>query len=293
MLSIDKSDRAYSRRFTVSLGVALTAPRFAPSPERAWRLTVSLFGLLGIGTLPMQWTYASEAELGEALASCAALLRQVLAQFEPEALKLQNAYRRRFEEFPGPRPVSAREAHAAALPLARTLAPDAALIRIRSCGMYGVSPPGFSLPPALARPVSQGRLCDRGAWLLTFYSRQRQETVHVELPARGEIQVLHQHAPHGRHWPSDTDQVMRDGWLDSTDAYEVARVAAQAAAPDRRIGDVGHYELASRADPAAGLPALAALPLLRDGMFRMTQEWRLALEHTGNPGSPTVRGTAV
>ena len=37
--------------------------------------------------------------------------------FEPEAAVMQNAYKRRLEEFAGPRQIGAREAYEAALPL--------------------------------------------------------------------------------------------------------------------------------------------------------------------------------
>jgi len=34
-------------------------------------------------------------------------------------------------------------------------------------------------------------------------------------------------APAGRHWPSDVDQIMRDGWMDSDEAARAALAAAQ------------------------------------------------------------------
>jgi len=131
--SIDKRARAYSRKFAAALGLALAMPRFAPTPDRPMHLAVNLFEFFGIGPLPMQWTYSTAAELEEALQSCSQLLTQVLAKFEPAALAMREAYRRRVDEFQGPRHWSAREAHAVALPLAREYAVDAALIRWAPC----------------------------------------------------------------------------------------------------------------------------------------------------------------
>jgi len=66
-LSIEKRGKAFSKKFTVGLGVGLTSPRFAPTQDRRFRLPVSLFRLFGIWPLPMQWTYHTEADLHEAL----------------------------------------------------------------------------------------------------------------------------------------------------------------------------------------------------------------------------------
>jgi hypothetical protein len=50
----------------------------------------------------MQWTYYTEEDLHEALRGAAALVKQVLSIFEPEAAKMQRANARRIGEFEGP-----------------------------------------------------------------------------------------------------------------------------------------------------------------------------------------------
>jgi hypothetical protein len=280
-LNIDKRARAYSRKFTAGLGLALASPRFAPSPDSAMHLGVNIFEFFGIGPLPMQWTYSTAEELEEALQACSQLLTKILALFEPEALTMREAYRRRIEEFPGPRHWSAREAHAAALPRARGYAPDAALIRLNSTAISEAFPARFELTlPAL---IEQGRLAEHGGWRLIYHSRSKQENLHVEVPCRGDIRMLRQDAPHGRQWPSDTDQILEDRWCDSD---EVLRIAQRTAAAMNIPPDLDtRYELSSRADPGAR----AALPLLlRDGMFKMQQAWRIYFVHRGADARTTA-----
>jgi len=273
-ISIDKRARAYSRKFTATLGLAFATPRFAPSPDRAMHLAVNLFEFFGIGPLPMQWTYSTAVELEQALQSCSQLLRQVLAQFEPEAIAMQEAYSRRVEEFQGPRHWSAREAHAAALPLVRAYAIDAALIRLGSMVMPGVFPAGFELDTPVL--TEQGRLAEHGGWRLIYHSRTKQENLHVEVPCHGEIRMLRQDAPHGRQWPSDNDQVLDDCWRDSDEALRIARGRAEAEMHIQSGIDASGYELSSRADPRASTP----FPLpLRDGMFQMEHAWRISFDH--------------
>jgi hypothetical protein len=273
-LSIDKRARASSRAFTTALGLALAAPRFAPSPARAMHLAVNLFEFFGIGPLPMQWTYSTAAELEEALQSCSQLLTQILAQFEPAALAMREAYRRRVEEFPGPRYWSARDAHAAALPLALAYAGDAALIRLVSMVISEAFPAAFALTlPAL---IDQGRLAQHGAWRLIYHSPTKQENLHVEVPCRGDIRMLRQDAPNGRQWPSDNDQVLDDLWRDSDEALCIAREVAAAVMQAPAGIDASGYELSSRAASGAVTPFP---PLLRDGLFKMEQAWRISFDH--------------
>ena len=282
-LSIDKRARAYSRKFTATLGLAFAMPRFAPSPERPMHLAVNLFKFFGIGPLPMQWTYSTAAELEEALQSCSQLLMQILAQFEPEALAMREAYRRPLGEFQGPRYWSAREAHAAALPLARAYAVDAALIRLGSMVISEEFPAGFDLAmPAL---IEQGRLAEHGGWRLIYHSHSKQENLHVEVPCRGEIRMLRQDAPDGRQWPSDNDQVLDDRWRDSDEALRIAQGAAEAVIRTAPGIDAGSYELFSRADPKAITPFP---PSLRDGMFQMEQAWRISFEHRSDDARTTA-----
>jgi hypothetical protein len=274
-VNIDKRARASSRKFTAGLGLALAAPRFAPSRDRAMHLAVNIFEFFGIGPLPMQWTYSTAGELEESLQACTRLLLQILALFEPEALALREAYRRRIEEFPGPRHWSAREAHAAALPRARAYAPDAALIRLNSTAISEAFPAGFELTlPAL---VEQGRLAGQGGWRLIYHSPSKQENLHVDVPCRGDIRMLRQDAPHGRHWPSDTDQILDDGWCDSDEVLRIAQRTA-AAIMDIPPDFDTRYELSSRADPSARAPSPL---LLRDGMFKMEQAWRIYFVQRG------------
>jgi len=119
--------------------VGLTSPRFAPASNQPVKLPVNLFHLFGIGPLPTQWTYRTESDLREALEGCAAVTKKILTLFEPEAVKIQRAYKRRFEEFVGALELSAREAYETALPLIEAWAEDAGLIRVCASSILGPS----------------------------------------------------------------------------------------------------------------------------------------------------------
>jgi hypothetical protein len=90
-LHVDKRPRAFNKKFTIFLGVGLTSPRFAPTPNQPHHFTVNLFRLFGVGPLPMQWPYRTDSDLRKALEGCAAITRKVLAVFEPEAVMMQDA----------------------------------------------------------------------------------------------------------------------------------------------------------------------------------------------------------
>jgi hypothetical protein len=283
-LQVYKRAKPYSRNFTVALGIALASPRFAPEPDRPMHLAVNVFELFGIGPLPMQWTYTTEAELLEALQACADLVNQILTTFEPAVLAMRKAYQRRVEEFAGPRHWSAREAYDATLPLVRTWAVDAALIRLGSTSISGRGLAGFDFP--LPPLHAEGRLALSGGWRMIFHSPEKQENLHVELPCRGLIRQLRLDAPHGRQWPSDEDQIIAAGWLDSIDVLRIARATVETAVHLRLAADASQFELISRANVLAGKPL--RLPL-RDGMFAMEHVWRVSFDHQGE----TRRTTAI
>jgi hypothetical protein len=278
-LQVYKRAKPYSRNFTVALGIALASPRFAPEPNRPMHLAVNVFEFFGIGPLPLQWYYTTEAELLEAFQGCADLLNQILTKFEPAVWAMREAYLRRVEEFAGPRHWSAREAYDAVLPLARSWAVDAALIRLGSTSIAGPSHAGFDIaPPPLH---AEGRLTLYGGWRLIFHSPAKQENLHIEVPCRGLIRQLRLDAPHARQWPSDKDQIIAEGWQDSIDVLRIARTTAETAMQLRSVADASQFELCSRADVLGSSPL--RLPL-RDGMFAMERVWRVSFDHQGETG---------
>jgi hypothetical protein len=285
-LNIDKPSRAFGKKFTVQLGIALCSARFAPTPSRPLHIGVNLFELFGIAPLPLQWAYATEADLVEALAACADVTRGVLGIFEPAVLPMQNAYKRKLEEFSGPREVSARQALDLALPLARAWASDAALIGVNSANLSAAYLPSLGLSmPSLSR---EGCLTADGLWRIRFHSRDRQENLYVEVASRGPLTQSRLDAPHGRHWPSDGDQILRDGWVDSDSALSVAITKARVATEQQDWSEP-HMELSSRANPLAS--KVIAGPM-RDGMFAMEQAWHIRLARRSD-GSRTIATVTV
>jgi hypothetical protein len=271
-LGVDKKPKAFSKEFTIGLGVGLTSPRFAPAPDRPFSLAVNLFHLFGIAPLPMQWTYYTEADLREALQGAATLVKRVLAIFEAQAVKMQRAHERSIEEFAGPRKVSAKEAYELALPLAKAWAEDAGLMRIVSNMISGPYAGSFGIPlPALN---GEGRLEMNGAWWLQFHSRARKENLYVTVPCRGPIRQTILDAPEGRQWPGDGDQIFRDSWIDSVEAIRIARAAAQRMGNRSEAGEIQQFELSSRAN-VANVGTLR--PPFREGMFAMETSWRILL----------------
>jgi hypothetical protein len=281
-LGVDKRPKAFSKEFTIRMGVGLTSPRFAPASNRPFELHVNLFHLFGIGPLPMQWTYYTETDLLEALKGSSLLVKKVLAIFEPAAVQMQHAYKRRLEEFRGPRTLSAREAYDLVLPSAKAWAEDAALTGINSMSISGPYLSGFHV--SLAALNEQGRLASDGGWHLRFHSRRKQENLHVAVPCHGSITQTRLDAPEGRQWPSDTDQVLRDGWLDSIEALRLAKAKARDVSETDTSMDPQLFELASRAN----LVSTGAIQLpLRNGMFVMEPSWRISFSRTAN-GARTI-----
>jgi hypothetical protein len=271
-LSIDKKPKSFSKEFTLGLGVGFTSPRFAPAPDRPFQLAVNLFRLFGIAPLPMQWTYYTEADLREALQGAAVLVKQVLAIFEPEAMKMRRAHERSVEEFAGPRHVSAREAYDLALPLAKSWAEDAGLMRIVSNMI--AAPYLLFFPVHLPALDAEGRLAMNGGWWLQFHSRSKKENLYVTVPCRGRILQTQVDAPQGRHWPGDADQILPYGWIDSVEALRIARAPAPPkGAPAADSGEMVQLELHSHAN-VAKMGVLR--PPFREGMFPMERSWRVS-----------------
>ena len=272
-LGVDKKPKSFSKEFTMGLGVGLTLPRFAPTADRPFQLAVNLFRLFGIAPLPMQWTYYTEADLQEALRGAAVLAKQVLAIFEPEATKMQRAHKRSIEEFAGPREVSAKEAYELALPLLNTWAEDAGLMRIVSNTISG--PHTGLFPLSLPALNGEGRLAMNGGWWLQFHSRSKKENLYVTVPCRGCIMQTLLDAPEGRYWPSDGDQILRDGWIDSVEALRIARAAAQRNGTPGEAQPIQLLELSSRANVANA--GMLPRPPFREGMFAMETSWRISV----------------
>jgi hypothetical protein len=272
LLGVDKKPKAFSKEFTMGIGVGLTSPRFAPTPDRPFQLAVNLFQLFGIGPLPMQWTYYTEADLKEALRGAAALVKQVLSIFEPEASKMQRAHERSIGEFEGPREVSAKEAYELALPLAKAWAEDAGVMRIVSNVLSGAYL-AFS-PVRLPATNAEGRLAMNGGWWLQFHSRSKQENLYVTVPCHGRIKQMALDAPLGRQWPSDGDQILREGWIDSVEALRRARAAAAQRSASSGADGIQQFELSSQANVTKVWGTLR--PPFREGMFPMETAWRIS-----------------
>jgi hypothetical protein len=270
ILGVDKKPKAFSKEFTIGLGVGLTSPRFAPTPDRPLQLAVNLFQLFGIGPLPMQWTYYTEADLREALRGAAVLVKQVLAIFEPEAAKMRRGHS--IEEFAGPRELSAKEAYELALPLAKAWAEDAGVMRIIS-NMISGAYLAFS-PVRLPATNAEGRLAMNGGWWLQFHSRSKQQNLYVTVPCHGRIRQTLVDAPLGRHWPSDGDQILREGWIDSVEALKIAWAAAGQQSASSGTDGMQQLELSSQANVVKMWGTLR--PPFREGMFPMETAWRIS-----------------
>ena len=288
LLGVDKKPKAFSKEFTMGLGVGLTSPRFAPTPDRPFQLAVNLFQLFGIGPLPMQWTYYTEADLHEALRGAAAVVKQMLLIFEPEATKMQRAHERTIEEFEGPREVSAKEAYELALPLAKAWAEDAGVMRIVS-NMISGAYLAFS-PVRLPATNAEGRLAMNGGWWLQFHSRSKEENLYVTVPCHGRIKQTVIDAPLGRQWPSDGDNILREGWIDSVEALQTARAAAAQRSASSGADGIQQFELSSQANVTKIFGTLR--PPFREGMFPMETAWRISFS-VMNEKERRITGVAV
>lgn len=116
---------------------------------------------------------------------------------------------------------------------------------------------------------------------MQFHSRKKQENLYVTIPCYGPVTQTRLDAPAGRHWPSDVDQIMRDGWMDSDEAARAALAAAQEKDAAASNEEIQQFELSSQAN------VLAAKVLgspMRDGMFEMVTAWRVSYSRASEKG---------
>jgi hypothetical protein len=226
---LDKKPGAFSKNFSISLEVRLTAPVFTALESRPLVFDASMFELFQVGPLPLQWVYFTEADLEEALDGARKLLAGVLPVLEEEVRRsLSTILSRRVDEFEGPRRLSAREAYDLVLPRVRSWAPDAKLQCIQCCPM--VVRAGAHTLEFLC--CDGGRLSDNGQWRLRFHSSKRHEVCDVRAPHRGRIRQMNSRDNRGRAWPSDAELTIAEGWMDSTAALDVVQsIAAQQQPP--------------------------------------------------------------
>jgi hypothetical protein len=95
-------------------------------------------------------------------------------------------------------------------------------------------------------------------------------------------------APEGRQWPSDTDQILKDGWMDSDEALEQARAAVSGSERENSGGELQQFELSSRANQAA---TGVIRPPFRDGMFVVDTAWRIVFSESHATGRKIARVT--
>ncbi len=278
-LRIDKRARAFSKEFSISLGLGLTSPKYATSPDRPFDLPANLFQLFGLWPQPLQWTYFSESDLFEALSGASSLMKQVLPIFESQAKRIVQASTRRLSDFPGPRALSAKDAYDVALVPAKKWMEDAALLRANSMNVVGpyLRNIGFDLPTL----DDQGRAAVGGGWRFSFYSRKKGVTLFVSVPFRGAITQTLMDSPEGRSWPSHADQILRDGWIDSVEALWLARAIIQDESKVDLSAEVQMFELASHANVL--VTGIIQGPM-RDGMFPMESRWRISFSRTSGDG---------
>ncbi|HTA59440.1 MAG TPA: hypothetical protein VK805_14860 [Candidatus Baltobacteraceae bacterium] len=278
-LRIDKRARAFSKEFSISLGLGLTSPRYAASPGRPFDLPANLFQLFGLWPQPLQWTYFSESDLFEALSGASGLLNQVLPIFESQAKRIVQVSSRKLSDFPGPRALSAKDAYDVALVPAKKWMEDAALLRANSINIVGpyLRNIGFDLPTL----DDQGRAAVGGGWRFSFYSRKKAVTLFVTIPFRGAITQTIMDSPGGRSWPSHADQILRDGWIDSVEALWLARAIIHEKSKVDPSAEVQLFELASHANVLA--TGIIQGPM-RDGMFPMEPRWRISFSRTSDDG---------
>jgi hypothetical protein len=278
-LRMDKRARAFSKEFSISLGLGLTSPRYATSPDRPFDLPANLFQLFGLWPQPLQWTYFSASDLIEALSGASSLLKQVLPIFESQAKRIVQASSRRVSDFPGPRALSAKDAYYVALVPAKKWMEDAALLRANSMNIVGpyLRNIAFDLPTL----DDQGRAAVGGGWRFSFYSRKKGVTLFVSVPFRGVITQTSMDSPEGRSWPSHADQILRDGWIDSVEALWLARAIIQDKSKLDPSAEVQLFELASHANVLA--MGVIQGPM-RDGMFPMERHWRISFSRMSDDG---------
>jgi hypothetical protein len=273
--AVDKKAGPLSRMFRVQISAGLTSWRFAAAADRPAWFAIDLFRLFGIAPVPLVFSYRSGDELSDAFASATRLLRPALELLEAQLPSLAAAHARPLSEFAGPRMLSAREAHELAAPQALRWADDAVLFRISSTVS---TPERYDLMLNIHRMVQDtGRIGTSGGWWLRFHSRRLQENLHLTVPCYGPITETLAEAPAGRQWPSEVDQTIREGWIDSTQAASMALQKAREQHPGTALAGLQLESNASGVrDGLSGAP-------LRDGMFDMQTVWQIRLSQHDQP----------
>jgi len=272
---VEKKEGPLNRMFRAQILIGLTSRRFAAATDRPAWFAIDLFRLFGIAPVPLVFSYQSGDELSDAFASATRLLRPALELLEAQLPSLAAAYARPLSEFAGPRMLSAREAYELTLPQALRWADDAVLFRISSTV---ATPERYDLMLNVHPMVHDtGRIGTSGGWWLRFHSRRLQQSLHLTVPCYGSITETFAEAPAGRQWPSELDQTIRAGWIDSTQAASMALRKARERHPGTALAGL---QLESN---ASGVPDGFSGAPLRDGMFDMQVVWRICLSQHDQP----------
>jgi hypothetical protein len=240
----DKHPRAFSKTFTARFGMEFTAPQYAVTPDRPYRLQadfLELFELFMYG-----WSYFTKEDLLKALDGSLATIRSVLTLMEQGGPRyLGEALERKLDEFDGPREITAREACDLALPLVREWAYDATLNSIQ---LFLILTNTEFVTAGLPSHSGEGRLGPAGQWRMIFHSAARREKMQLLVPFRGVIRRSRFPFSRGEEMFSSPELgrlqglfAFVDGWIDSGQALE--RALSRVAPEGLTEAELGAFEM--------------------------------------------------
>lgn len=205
------------KSFTLGYQVEFPGTNFAGPPEHPLVGARNLFSLFHKGWEQQAWAYSSHEDLRQALSGCRTVLGEMLPVLEKHLQGLLSTPPKKLQtgmQVHGR--LSAREAHALALPVAKGWAEDAELRDMHSgCAL----PLREALGPGAAL---DGRLHSHGYWGICFQSERRSAHLGVIVPHTGEIRW---DTFSFKHDPWET--LPAKGWLDSTEALPKAQQIIQ------------------------------------------------------------------
>jgi hypothetical protein len=201
------------KSFTAHYGVRFPRnPELQSSPV-AQVFHDSVFTLFHRNWEQPAWTYSTAKDLQQALAGCGDLLASVLPLLEKRLVEMLSPLPAKLPpSLPSLGTLTAKEAYAQALSVARGWAGDVELVSV-GC----LKSPGLSIDTAVLRDIlgpamsHDGRLQPHGWWSLSFTSRQRGARLFVAVPHTGAIRwSAFGHL--AKEWPAAFSSA---DWLDS------------------------------------------------------------------------------
>ena len=222
---------------TFSIDVAVDFPNtpFGGMHTGLGRTRKNIFWMFHEGWEKQVWAYTTSAELATALDGCGALLGRILPAVEEQCRRLLLPVPATLPQGIDERgPLSAREAYAQVLPLARAWATDAALESVGSSNLLTIRDGTGWASSSISE---DGRLRRQGSWGFKFLSKLLDRYCYYVVPHTGQVwwnfyPVLQSAIP------KYSSVIEGDDWADSTSVAPRAFQAVAQQSGNFRVSEI-------------------------------------------------------